>query len=173
MSVLTTIALTASLAATAYSAVKQQKAAGKAADAQKESSRIAGNQTKIQEMVKRRQEIREQRVRTAQMTQSAENSGVAGSSSEIGSIGSLGSITGNNVASSFGAERTSGALNALGQKSADAQAQGSMWGAVGGLSGQIFQSEGGFGELKDQFSKIKIPKTSTSGLRNMNRSKPS
>lgn len=147
MAALSTIALVATAAVSIGSAYETHRQGQKAEDAQKESARIAGNQSQIERQNERRQQIRQERVRRAQIMQASETAGVSGSSGEVGSTGALASITGGNVASSFQADRTSQRLTTLGNKVASAQKSQQTAGAIGGVAGTVFSSLGGASAL--------------------------
>lgn len=146
-----TAALIATAVAATGSAYASHRQGQKAADAQKESARIAGNQSQIERQNERRQQIRQERVRRAQIMQASEAAGVSGSSGEVGSTGALASITGGNVASSFQADRTSQRLTSLGNKVASAQQRQQTAGAIGGVAGTVFSSLGGAPALAGTF----------------------
>lgn len=151
MAVSTTTALIASAVVAAGSAYTQHKQGQKAADAQKEASRISGNQAQIEQQAQRRQAVREERIRRAQILQASETSGVAGGSGEIGSTGALGSITAGNLASSHSADRTTQRLGQLNNRVASAQQRQQTAGAIGSLSGTVFSSLGGAPALVSGF----------------------
>lgn len=151
MAVSTTTALIASAVVAAGSAYTQHRQGKKAADAQKEASRIGGNQAQIEQQAQRRQAVREERIRRAQILQASETSGVAGGSGEIGSTGALGSITAGNLASSHSADRTTQRLGQLNNRVASAQQRQQTAGAIGGLSGTVFSSLGGAPALVSGF----------------------
>lgn len=157
MAVTSTAALVAAAVVTVGSAYEQNRQQGKAADAQKEASRISGNQARINEQASRRQQIREERVRRAQIMQSAEQSGVAGGSGEVGSTGALASVTGGNIASSHAADSTSQRLGALNNRAASASGKAATAGAIGQVSGTVFSSLGGTPALMDTFGKKNGP----------------
>ena len=100
----------------------------------------------------RRQQIREERVRRAQIMNQAELTGTSGGSGEEGALGGmstqLGSNMGTNQASILRGQSISGFL----QNSANLQTQaqgaqntGQMWGQFGQLGNQAFANAGGWG----------------------------
>lgn len=133
-----TIAAVASLAATAYSTMEQQKQAQKAAKRQKEARAISGAEQQTQQMEARRQQIREERIRRSQIIQASENTGVSLSSGEIGSVGALGTSTEANLSSMNRQANAAAGIGYQTQKAADAQATGQKWAAIGGISSSIF-----------------------------------
>lgn len=64
----------------------------------KEAERIAGGRELAQEGQATRQQIRQERIRRAQIEASAEATGVGGSSGEAGALGALASTTAGNIA---------------------------------------------------------------------------
>lgn len=120
-------------AATAYGTVESQRAAKKRSSAEQEAKDIQAATQKNQEAEQRRQAIREQRVRQAQIAQAASSAGSSGSSGELGAISGTQTVTGSNIA--FG---QSTALAAQGtskqvQRAADASLQGQIAGGIAGL----------------------------------------
>lgn len=151
MAVSTTTALIASAVVAAGSAYSQHRQGQKAADAQKEASRIGSNQAQIEQQAQRRQAVREERIRRAQILQASETSGTAGGSGETGSVGALGSLTASNLASSHSADRTSARLTSLGNRVASANQRANTAGAVGSVAGTVFSNLGGTTALMDSF----------------------
>ena len=87
--------LIVSMASTAYS-ISENRQAGKK---QQEAQDISTAQQKSVDLANRRQQIREERIRRAQIEQAAANQGAGGSSGEAGAISALGSQMGANIAS--------------------------------------------------------------------------
>ena len=136
-------ALVVSAASTAYS-ISENRQAGKK---QQEAQDISTAQQKSVDLANRRQQIREERIRRAQIEQAAANQGAGGSSGEAGAISALGAQVGSNIASiNQGQVAAAGISNAMsaaaghGQKAQVAQ-------GVASLSGTIFQASGGFGSV--------------------------
>lgn len=133
-------ALAVASASTVYSIAEQRKA-GKA---QQEGQDIATAQQKSVDLANRRQQLREERIRRAQIEQAASNQGAGGSSGEAGAISALGSQMGANIASiNQGQLAASGISNAM-SRAAGATQRAQVAQGVANLSGTIFQASGGF-----------------------------
>lgn len=137
------VALAVTAASTAYS-VDQQKKAGKA---QQEGQDIASAQQKSVDLANKRQQLREERIRRAQIEQASANQGVGGSSGEAGAVSALGAQVGANVASinqgQMAAEGISGAMS----KAAGATQRAQVAQGVASLSGTVFSGAGGFNSI--------------------------
>ena len=117
-------ALAVSSASTVYSIAEQRKA-GKA---QQEGQDIATAQQKSIDLANRRQQLREERIRRAQIEQAAANQGAGGSSGEAGAISALGSQVGSNIASiSQGQLAASGISNAMSRAAGATQRSPDAW----------------------------------------------
>ena len=86
-------------------------------------------------MEQRRQEVRKQRIRVAQIEQSAANTGVAGSSGEFGSVSGLQTSTASNLANISMNSLSAAGISRQNQRSADAQMKGQIWGSVAQIGG--------------------------------------
>ena len=145
--------LIVSMASTAYSISENRQAAKK----QQEAQDISTAQQKSVDLANRRKQIREERIRRAQIEQAAANQGAGGSSGEAGAISALGSQMGANIASiNQGQMAAAGISNAMsaaaghGQKAQVAQ-------GVASLSGTIFQGAGGFDSIFSSGSGVNPP----------------
>lgn len=146
----------------AYMNYRQQRAVSKAQeDASEEAKKIqdeqeaANTQAHIAEV---RQQVREARIRQAQILQSAENTGSSQSSGELGAIGSVGTQLRNNVGTNLGAMDRAGRITASNRRIADLQSSaaqyqmmGGIYGGLSNLGGSLFQQAGGWGTLKNAF----------------------
>ena len=154
-------AVAAALALTAVSSVatiQQQRAANKAnKKAAKEQEKARQDQRALQHQMRgeeRREQIRAERIRRAQIEQAAENTGTAGSSGEFGAVSSVSSQFGANMGSIFGQQmhgdnitrHTQSAADYMGQAQQH-QANASLWGQVGQFGSAAFQAGGGFSAL--------------------------
>ncbi len=122
-------------------AVVQGVAAGQAAAASKEANAINRAQNQIEGRDSRRQAVREQRVRAAQIAAAAENTGVSNSSGAVGAIGALNTNLAGAFGQSFGKAQSNASINTQNQRAADAQSFGNMAGA---FAGAIQSGLGGF-----------------------------
>lgn len=137
----------AALFISAASAVHSAQQAKKVSRARREQNKVSNATERIKLEASRRQQLREERVRRAQILQASENTGVAGSSGAHGSISNLSTRIGGNLAiQTSGVLGTTGINNLssdiAGYKSRQATAQ-----AVGSFSSTVFQGAGGFGTI--------------------------
>lgn len=148
MAVFSTIAAVAvgvSAAATVYSSNKQAKATKQAAAAQREATAAQGRASSVEAQRARIQQVREARIRRAQVLSSGTNAGLGTGTSGIGgAVGSIASQMGENIGTinqqqTF-AQETSAAL----QQSADYQVKAQKWQMIGNFSKSIFNQAGGF-----------------------------
>jgi len=146
-------ALAVSTASTVYSMAEQRKA-GKA---QQEGQDIATAQQKSVDLANKRQQLREERIRRAQIEQASANQGVGGSSGEAGAVSALGAQVGANVASinqgQVAAEGISGAMS----KAAGATQRAQVAQGVASLSGTVFSGAGGFNSIFSSGSGVNQP----------------
>ena len=129
-----------SVAVGAVSTAAQIKQGNKAAAAEKEARDIQNAHQKNTDTNNRRKDIREARVRRAQILQSAENTGVGASSGQFGATGAintnLGSANSFRTAGQFAADGVSTQLN----NAAQARLKGSQTAAIGNLFTSAFQT---------------------------------
>ena len=146
-------ALAVSSASTVYSIAEQRKA-GKA---QQEGQDIATAQQKSVDLANKRQQLREERIRRAQIEQASANQGAGGSSGEAGAVSALGAQVGANVASinqgQMAAEGISGAMS----KAAGATQRAQVAQGVASLSGTVFSGAGGFNSIFSSGSGVNPP----------------
>lgn len=134
-----------SAAATVYSANKQAKATKQAAAAQREATAAQGRSASVEAQRARIAQVREARIRRAQVLSAGTNAGLGAGTSGIG--GAVGSIS-TQMAENIGtigqqetfAQETSAAL----QRSADYQLKAQKWQTIGNFSQSIFNKAGGF-----------------------------
>lgn len=127
--------------------VMQANATAQAANAQKEVNAIQGAQQQTAGAESRRQRIREERIRRAQILAASENSGTTGSSGQVGAVGALSTNLAGLVGSSLGESRANTAVNKYGQQAADFTAQAN---AIGAWTNTIQQGLGGFQTIFDK-----------------------
>ena len=146
-------ALAVTTASTVYS-IEEQRKAGKA---QQEGQDIATAQQKSVDLANKRQQLREERIRRAQIEQASANQGVGGSSGEAGAVSALGAQVGANVASinqgQMAAEGISGAMS----KAAGATQRAQVAQGVASLSGTVFSGAGGFNSIFSSGSGVNPP----------------
>lgn len=155
MAVFSTIAAVAvgvSAAATVYSGQQQAKATKKAAAAQREATAAQGRASSVEAQRARIQQVREARIRRAQVLSAGTNAGLGTGTSGIG--GAVGSIS-TQMAENIGtigqqenfAQETSAAL----QVAADKQVTAQKWQMIGGFSQSIFNTAVSVGTKKGIF----------------------
>lgn len=161
MSAVTTIIAGASLALSAggaYMSYQQQRQASKAQDRAAEEQRgIQGEQKAANAeaaAAERRQQVREARIRRAQILQSAENTGTAASSGEVGALSSLSTQLNTNLGTNASSLNRAGRISNMSQRAADAGSQANqhmmnagVYQGLSNLGGSIFQASGGWGTL--------------------------
>lgn len=127
--------------------VMQANATADAANAQRESNAVQAAQTEVQGIESRRQRIREQRVRRAQIIAASENQGVSASSGAVGAVGALSTNLAGLIGNSLGESRANAGINRSNQRAADATASANM---IGAWTNTIQQGIGGFASIFDQ-----------------------
>ena len=134
--------------------IEEERKAGKA---QQEGQDIATAQQKSVDLANKRQQLREERIRRAQIEQASANQGVGGSYGEAGAVSALGAQVGANVASinqgQVAAEGISGAMS----KAAGATQRAQVAQGVASLSGTVFSGAGGFNSIFSSGSGVNPP----------------
>lgn len=142
-------------------AKRQARAAEAAAAAQKERERIESVRASVSAQKERRQQLREARLRRAQVLATAANSGALGASTVSSALGGINTQFGANIgaineAQGFGqaigtqneiAADQQTEINRLEGKSRVVDANTQLFKTVGGLAENIFQRAGGFTSL--------------------------
>lgn len=151
-----TIAL-AALAVTGASTVYSMNEQRKAGKAQQEGQDIATAQQKSVDLANKRQQLREERIRRAQIEQASANQGVGGSSGEAGAISALGAQVGANVASINQGQMAADGISGAMSKAAGATQRAQVAQGVASLSGTVFSASGGFGSIFSSGSGVNPP----------------
>lgn len=158
MALATSTIATASLVLGAVSTAIQYRAnieaEGDREDAAKQQEKARAEQKAAQAAqaaAERRQQIREERIKRARLVQSSIGTGVSGSSGEMGAGGSLATQLSSNIGFNLGQERAAAAISGYNQSAADflssassKVAEANQWGAVAGMSMNIFDKTSGF-----------------------------
>lgn len=131
----------------AIGTVMQANAASNAAAAQREAGAIQSAQQKTAGAESRRQRIREQRIRRAQILASSENIGASGSSGELGAIGALSTNLSGLIGNSLGESKANTGVNRQNQNVANFTSQANT---IGAWTNTIQQGIGGFQSIFDQ-----------------------
>ena len=103
-----------------YEAEEAKKDARRAARATERANKIQTAQGQIQDINRRRQNIREERVRKAQILQASQNLGVAGGSGEFGATGALSTLTSSRNAAIRGGQSAAISISELRNEAARA-----------------------------------------------------
>lgn len=130
----------ASLVVGVAGSVDQRKQAKAGLEIQEEqlATQKAGEQTRLKES--RRQQLREERVRKAQILQAAENTGVGGSSGEATAISNLASRVAGNFATQTGQGEVANRITELGVQVGKTSEAGAKAGATSQLGFQVFST---------------------------------
>jgi|ERR1700749_833185 len=152
MGIVTALAI-ASLVVAAGSAYMQNKNQQQARKDQKKAAGIAAAQNTVANQNSIRDQVRQQRIRTAQIMQASENTGTTGSSGALGGVSALASQSGANIGTiNENANTQTGLLSA--QNSANANlSQAATWGAVGSLASSTFNVFSSTPEFKQSAAK--------------------
>lgn len=159
------ISITIAAAAAASSYVEQRQAAKDAANAQKKAARTAQNERMNREFETKRQQIRQERVRRAQIEQQSQNTGVAASSGQIGAESAVNTQVGANISAIQSESLASNAVGYYNQKAADYQYRGQVAGQLGQLGMTAASLYGNYaaGAAKAQAAGQGIGRTSPTG----------
>lgn len=120
-----------------YQNEEARKDSRKAARAQEEANRVQTAQQQVQDIAKRRQTIREERVRRAQILNLAQQQGVAGSSGAVGAVGSLSTSVASQGAAIRAQQNTANAVSALNIEASKALVRSQEHQALSSLSFQF------------------------------------
>ena len=153
MAAVSTIVAVGALAVSAGSAYMGYQERKDAQRAQKKAQSEQKARNAAEAAAERRRQIREERVKRARILQSSENTGTTNSSGALGALSSLSSQFGTNVGMNLGRLRSADNISIFNQKAADSMASAENWGAVQGLSTQLFSASGGFGAIKDAWNR--------------------
>lgn len=126
--------------------IAQANATASAANAQREVNNIQGAQQETAAAESRRQRIREQRIRRAQIVAASENQGTSASSGQIGAVGALSTNLAGLIGNSLGESRANAGVNRNSQRAADFTANANM---IGALTNTVQQGIGGFQSIFD------------------------
>lgn len=138
MAAVSTIVAVAAVAVAVGSAYMAQKNAKAAAKDRKEASQVGQAEQAAQRNDNRRQQVREERVRRAQIMQASENTGVSESSGELGATSALGTLINSNVATQSRQQNSSNAIASWSQSAADKDLVANQWTGIGSVAGSVF-----------------------------------
>jgi chromatin segregation and condensation protein Rec8/ScpA/Scc1 (kleisin family) len=140
---LETIAV-AGLVLSGVSTVANMKASKDQSSAQKKAAAYQRRMDELRQNRERRQAIREQRIKTAQVIQAGANQGAQTSSAVQGGAGSLQSQLSSNLSFLDNMATNANLASRANQQALNAGARAQTWGAMAGLGGTIFSQAGGF-----------------------------
>lgn len=109
-----------------------------AANAQREANSVQAAQVEVQSGDSRRQRIRENRIRRAQIMAASQNQGTSSSSGASGALGALNTNTGTLFSSSLGESKANAGINANMQRAADFTSQANTFIAQGNATSALF-----------------------------------
>lgn len=138
------VAIGAALIGTVYSGVEQYRATRKAEKAQKQAANV---QAGLQEIENRREGIRRSaraRVLQAQLRAGSVASGTQDGSVVSGQVSGVASTLGSDIGAIFSQGVAGEQLSRINDRLASAQTRGAQAGAIGAISGTVFQGLGGF-----------------------------
>lgn len=138
MAAVSTIVAVAAVAVAAGSAYMSAQAQKDAAKERKEAGKVSSAEQAAQRNQNRRQSIREERVRRAQVMQSAQNTGVSESSGELGATSALGTLISSNVATQSRQQNASNGIAEASQNAANSDLSSMQWSGIGSIAGSVF-----------------------------------
>src|SRR3546814_14847138 len=100
-----------------------------------------------------RNQVRQERVKRAQILQASQNSGVAMSSGSIGSQGVLGTQIGNNIGQVERQSNSAAAIGMFNQQAADASGRAATFAQVGGIASSSFNFFANTTSAQEDFKK--------------------
>lgn len=121
--------------------IAQASATSAAAAQEREATNIQAAQQQTAGAESRRQRIREERIRRAQIIAASENQGTSSSSGQIGAVGALSTNLAGLIGSSMGESRANRAVSSRLQNAADFTSQSNT---IGAWTNTIQQGLGGF-----------------------------
>lgn len=104
------------------------------------AEQVAGN--KSEAMRERRMQLREERIRRANIMQASEATGTEGSSGELGALGSLSTTLQSNIGTNLGRLQTAQNISIFQQRAADALNRAETYRAVGQIASSYVNSFG-------------------------------
>lgn len=129
----------------AYSAVEQRQSAKEAANEQRKAREAQQRAADVEAQRARVQQVREARIRRAQVLASAGNEGLgAGTAGVAGAVGSIGSQAASNIGNINVQQGFAQQASVATQRAADAELEGMEWQQIGNVSQSIFQATGGY-----------------------------
>jgi uncharacterized membrane protein YebE (DUF533 family) len=153
MAAITTILAIGSLVVAAGSAYMSYKQNQQAANAQKKAGQVQQAEQTAQKQNEIRNQVRQDRIKRAQILQSSQNSGVSMSSGSIGSQGALGTQIGTNIGQISRNASSMQGVSFFNQQSADASSRAATFGQVAGLATSGFNMFANTKSAQSDFAK--------------------
>jgi hypothetical protein len=138
MAAVSTIVAVAAVAVAAGSMYMSSQEAKAAAKDRKKAGQVSQAESAANRNNNRRQQVREERVRRAQIMQGSQNTGVSQSSGELGATSALGTLISANVATQSRQQNSSDAIASWSQKAADSDLSSQTWSGIGSIAGSVF-----------------------------------
>lgn len=138
MAAISTIVAVAAVAVAAGSMYMSSQQAKAAAKDRKEAGAVSSAESSAQRSQNRRQQVRDERVRRAQILQGSQNTGVSQSSGETGATSALGTLISSNVSTISRQENSSNAISSWSQSAADHDLSSQQWSGIGSIAGTVF-----------------------------------
>ncbi len=139
-------------AATVYSGQQQAKATKNAANAQREATAAQARAASVDSQRDRIQQVREARIRRAQVLAASGNEGIGfGSSGTQGAVGSISTQAAANIGSINQQQTFADEASAALQRAADAQVSAQKWQTIGAIGKSIFDTSVSVGTKKGIF----------------------
>ena len=132
-----TLAVVATMVVSTGVSIKQQQ---EARSEQKKAQREQGAANAERAAAERRQQIREERIRRAQIEQAAANTGTVASSGAVGATGGLGTTLASNLGFNLSQVTHAGNISVFNQNSASAMGKAQTVEQLGSLATSIFSS---------------------------------
>ena len=163
MAAVTTVLAIASLVVAAGSAYVSYKQNQKSARFQRKAAATSAAEQRAQQQSMVRQQVRQERVRRAQIIQSSQSSGVTGSSGSLGAQSSLGSMIEGNLANLGRGGNSATAISGFNQQAANASGRANTWSQIGSVAmGSFNMFASATGSQKDFNDLFGGPKQATS-----------
>lgn len=135
MGIETAIIAAVSIAATAYSQNKQHQAQKAAAKSQKKAAATQQAQQDNNQQEQTRQQIRDSRIKRAQIEAASTNSGTSDSSGEIGAMNNVSMGLANQMSYTNSNKQATDGINYWNNKAAKQTENANHWGNIGQLAG--------------------------------------
>jgi hypothetical protein len=134
----TTLLAIAALTVSAGAAYVSYEQGQKAADRQKKANNVSQAEQRAQLATQRKQQVRQERIRRAQIISSASNTGTALSSGSLGATSAVGSLVEGNLGNLSRNENSANAESTFMQQAAGYSSRAQTYSQISGLAGSGF-----------------------------------